>query len=54
MKVRVQITETLQKIVEVEVDNKDRALEIVSEQYGRADIVLTSEDFKDVELEVAE
>ena len=52
MKFQVQITETLQKVVEVDAVDEDGAEEITIDRYEQQEIVLMSEDFKDVEFEV--
>ena len=52
MKVQVQITETLQKIVEVVADDADDATGIVQDWYDQQELILDADDFKDVEIEV--
>lgn len=46
MKYDITVTETLSRIVTVETDNYDDALEKVEDMYGRQEIVLDSSDFK--------
>lgn len=45
MKYKIEITETLQRVVEVEADNLRDAVIDVGTQYGSGEIVLTEEDF---------
>ena len=52
MKFRVQITETLQKVVEVDAYDEEGAEDIVTDRYNQSEIVLMSEDFMDAEFEV--
>jgi len=52
MKFSVCITETLQKVVEVDAVDEDDAIVLVDGSYSMQNIVLVSEDFKDVEFEV--
>lgn len=52
--IRIQITETLQRIVEVETDDVDKALSEVSDNYNNEDIVLDADDFNGTEIEVIE
>lgn len=60
MIINVEITETLQKIVTVEVDTdiaeeaKRLAIETAKEMYDKAEIVLDSDDYIDTEFEVVE
>ena len=51
--IKVQITETLQRIIEIDVDDDLDALEIVENQHSNADIILDSGDFVGVDFEVA-
>ena len=53
-KYNVQITETLQRIIEVEAEDEDMAIEQIEGSYQDCDIVLDAEDFKDVDYEVVE
>ena len=54
MKFKIQITETLQKIIEVEAKDEDAAYDEAEVLWGDGDVVLDSEDFKDVNYEVVE
>lgn len=51
MKVKIQITETLQKIVEVDAYDAEIAEDIVMDRYNQEEIILTFKDFKDVDFE---
>ena len=44
-KYTVEITETLCRQVEIEADTEDEAVELATEMYEAADIVLGAEDF---------
>ena len=46
MKYKVEITETLQRIVEVEADSPDEAVENVEDACNRDIVCLDAEDFK--------
>ena len=52
MKVKVQITETLQRIVEVCVVDKTAAINTVADDYRDEKLILDADDFKGVEFEV--
>lgn len=54
MKFKIQITETLQRIVEKDVFSAEVAQDVVMDDYNAEKIRLDSEDFKDVEFEVVE
>ena len=47
----ISITETLNRIVEVQAENESEAIQKVSDAYYAGDIVLDSEDFVDTEFE---
>lgn len=49
---KIEITETLQQTIEVEAEDENDALENIKSQYNDGDIVLDSDDFIDVEIEV--
>lgn len=49
-KFKLEITETLSRVVEVEADTYDDALEQVTEQYNNADIVLDWEDSQGTDI----
>lgn len=52
MKVKVQITETLQRVIELDVPNEEVAIDIVTDQYNADELVLDASDYRDVEIEV--
>ena len=52
MKYRVEITETLTRMVEVEADSKEDAESKVNDQYQNCEIVLNADDFVAVDFEV--
>jgi len=51
-KYKVEIEETLNRIVEVDAENEDEAYMKVKEMYKNCEIVLMAEDFLDVEFSV--
>lgn len=51
-KYNVEIEEILNRIVEVEDENEDEAYRKVKNMYRKCEIVLTAEDFIDVEISV--
>lgn len=50
MKYKVEITETLQKTVEVEANNKEEALNKVMKIYKNSEVILNDNDFVDVDF----
>lgn len=50
MTYRVEITETLQRIVEVEADTIEEAVSKVEDDYASCDIILDSLDMKNFEI----
>jgi hypothetical protein len=46
----VEITETLQRVVDVEASTLDEAVDRVREQYKRGEFILDSGDFVDVHI----
>lgn len=52
MKYQVEITETLQRTVEVEAESESEAISKVKEQYNNNEIELDSSDFIDTEFEI--
>ena len=52
MRYSVKITETLQRIVEVEVDSVESAISKVKDYYRRSKIVLDSSDYVSHSVEV--
>ena len=51
-KFKVQITETLQRIVEVEAEDMDQAIADVEWQHELGEIILVAEDFMGVEFDI--
>ncbi|MCX8478675.1 MAG: DpnD/PcfM family protein [Chitinophagales bacterium] len=47
---KIEIIETLSRVVEVEAENSDVAMDMVQEMYDNQTIVLTDEDVVEVEL----
>lgn len=54
MKFKVTITESLEKVIEVEADNMSNAICLVEDQYRSGDIVLTADDYTCTEYTVEE
>ncbi len=54
MKYKLEITEWLQRVIEVEAKTKEEAYHKVSEMYRNSEIVLDSKDFIDKEIEFYE
>ncbi len=51
-KFKIEITETLSKIIEVEADDIEEALERVETMYKEEKIILDSSDFIDKEIKL--
>jgi len=51
-KYNVEIEEILNRIVEIEAENEDEAYMKVKNMYRKCEIVLTAEDFVDVDISV--
>ena len=45
MEYRIKITETASRVLYIEAEDEQSAVDIVSEQYGKAEIVLDWEDY---------
>lgn len=54
MKIKVEITEILQKSVEVEASSYEEAILLVKRKYNNSEIILDSDDFVDVEFNITE
>ena len=50
MKYKIEITETLQRVVEVEAENRTEAIMKVSKDYDDGEIILDVMDFKGFEI----
>ena len=48
---KIEITETLQKAIEVSASSLDEALEIIKNKYNNGEIVLDSNDYIDTVIE---
>jgi len=51
-KFNIEITETLQKTIEVEADNKEDAMHKVMKMYKNEEVILNDNDFIDVDFRV--
>ncbi len=51
MKYKFEITETLQKTVEIEAENIDEAYRLVKEKYFKEEIILSDVDYIDTTIE---
>lgn len=49
-KYNIEITETIQKIIEVEADSEQAALHSAMKKYKNSEVILTDEDFIDVDF----
>lgn len=49
---KIEIIETLVRIVTIEANTKDEAMDILMTDYNNAEIVLDADDFFDVEFNV--
>jgi hypothetical protein len=54
MKYKIEITETLQKTIEVDADNLSDAISKVKELYYKEDIVLDYSDYIDTDIKVVD
>jgi len=52
MKYKIEVTETLQRIITVEADSLSNALIQVGQEYSKGEIVLDSADFVGYEINV--
>ena len=52
MKYKVEITETIQRTVEVEAKDEGKAYQIVNDMYRNEKIVLSADDYIDTKIEV--
>lgn len=51
-KYKVEIQETLSRLIEIEADSESDAWEIVCNQYRNSEIVLGGDDFEDYTIKV--
>ena len=52
MKIKIEITETLQRIIEVEATSAEDALDIIIKKYKNSEIILDADDYIDTEFNV--
>ena len=52
MNYKVEIKETLSKIVEIEADNEEGAIKEIRKQYINENIVLNADDYTDTEFKI--
>ena len=52
MNYKIEIKETLSRIIEIEADNEDGAIKEVKKQYKNENIVLNAEDYMDTEIKI--
>jgi len=52
MKYKVEVKETLARLIDVEAENEEGAIRKVREQYKNEKIVLSAEDFIDTEFNI--
>ena len=49
-KYNIEITETIQKTIEIEADSEQAALHSAMKKYKNSEVILTDEDFIDVDF----
>lgn len=54
MKVKVEITETLQKTIEIEANSFEEGLLIVKEKYKNSEIILDDSSYVTTEIKVVD
>ena len=52
MKYIIEITETLQRQIEVEAQNESEVINLIKEKYKNEEIILSEQDFIDYEIDV--
>jgi len=52
MKHKIEITEILQRVIEVEAENEDEAIILIKRAYQNENIVLDSSDYVRTKIEV--
>ena len=52
MKIKIEITETLQRIIELEASSPDDALDIIIKKYKNSEIILDADDYIDTKFNV--
>ncbi|MDD2577658.1 MAG: DpnD/PcfM family protein [Bacteroidales bacterium] len=53
-KYKVEITETLQRVIEIEAESSDEAYKIAKDRYEDFDIVLDYDDFIDYKIKLVD
>lgn len=48
----VKITETLEKVISIEAENEEAAIEAAEQQYYHGEVKLGAADFKEAEFEI--
>ncbi len=51
MEYRIRITETASRVITVEAEDEQSAVDIVSDQYATAEIILNYEDYDCTDIE---
>ena len=52
MKYIIEITETLQRQIEVEAQNESEVINLIKEKYKNEEIILSEQDFIDYEIDI--
>lgn len=52
MKYKFCITETLQRVVEIEAENECKAQKLIDKQYKEGQVILDAEDYKTTQVEL--
>jgi hypothetical protein len=51
MEYRIRITETASRVMVIDAEDEQSAVDIVSEQYGKGEIILDYEDYDCTDIE---
>lgn len=54
LKFKIEVTETLQRVIEIEADNQEQAFDIVHARYREEEIILNNDNHCDTEFTVIE
>lgn len=49
-KYQVKVKEILERVIEIEAENREKAIDIVNDMYRNQDIILDSEDYKETKI----
>ena len=52
MNYKIEIKETLSRIIDIEAENEEGAIKEVKKQYMNENIVLTADDYTDTEFKI--